>query len=256
MLRPRIIPCLLLHQKGLTKTEKFGPGKYVGDPLNAVKIFNEKEVDELMVVDIDATVEGRGPNFDLIRRLADECRMPLCYGGGVTSEKEAVRLIQLGVEKVALSAAAISDPGLLKRMSEAVGLQSVVFVMDVKKEGFLRKTYKVYTHNGKKSTGLDALELARRIEEIGVGELVVNNIDRDGTMQGYDLELMSSIRQITSMPLTALGGAGSYDDLKALISQHPIIGAAAGSIFVFKGKYKAVLIQYPDANQHKDLVRH
>ncbi len=234
---------------------KFGAGKYVGDPLNAVKIFNEKQVDELMVIDIDATREGRGPKFDLVRRLAVECRMPLCYGGGVTQAQEALELIHLGVEKVAVSAAAVARPELLAEMSKAVGLQSVVFVMDVKREGFLRKSYQVCTHNGTKSTGIDAVEFARRVDEIGVGELVINNVDRDGTMAGYDLELVRAVREATSMPLTVLGGAGSSADLAELVRQHPIIGAAAGSLFVFKGKYKAVLIQYPAAADKQAILQ-
>ena len=254
MLRPRIIPCLLVHQGGLTKTVKFGPGKYVGDPLNAVKIFNEKQVDELMVLDIDATREGRGPRFDLVRRLAVECRMPLCYGGGVTSAREALELIHLGVEKVAVSAAAVARPQLLAEMAQAVGLQSVVFVVDVKREGLIRKSYRVYTNNGKRSAGRDALELVREAEAIGVGELVVNNIDRDGTMAGYDLDLIRAVREVTTMPLTAIGGAGGAEDLRTLIKQHPVIGAAAGSMFVFKGKYKAVLIQYPNLEQRSEMI--
>ena len=255
MLRPRIIPCLLVRDGGLVKTVKFGPGKYVGDPINAVKIFNEKQVDELMVLDIDATAEGRGPNYDLVRRLADESRMPLSYGGGVSSAEEALRLIHLGVEKVAVSAAAVARPALLQEMARAVGRQSVVFVLDVKREGRLRKRYRAYTHNGQRATGRTAVELATAVEALGIGELVVNNIDRDGVMEGYDLELMREVRAVTTMPLTALGGAGSYEDLSALIAQHPIVGAAAGSIFVFKGRYKAVLIQYPRPEEKRAILR-
>jgi len=243
MLRSRIIPCLLVHNKGLVKTVNFKDPKYVGDPINAVKIFNEKEVDELIVLDIDATVEKRGPNFQMIKNLATECRMPLCYGGGVTSPEQAKKIIKLGAEKVALSSAAIENPELVKSIGEEVGVQSVVIIIDVKKKGFFGK-YEVFTHNGKKSTGLNPIDFAEEMEAIGVGEIVINSIDQEGTMKGYDLKLFESIRKKTSVPLTIMGGAGSADHIKEALNKFGIIGAAAGSLFVFKGKYRAVLIQY------------
>ncbi|MAS52605.1 MAG: imidazole glycerol phosphate synthase subunit HisF [Flavobacteriales bacterium] len=245
MLRSRIIPCLLVHNKGLVKTINFKDPKYVGDPINAVKIFNEKEVDELIVLDIDATVEKRKPNFQMIKNLATECRMPLCYGGGVRSPEDAKKIIKLGAEKVALSAAAIENPELIKTIGEEVGLQSVVIVIDVKKKGLFGK-YEVYTHNGKKSTGLNPVEFAKKMETIGVGEIVINSIDQEGTMKGYDFKLFENIRNQVSVPLTIMGGAGSSEHIKEAIDKFGVIGAAAGSLFVFKGKYRAVLIQYLD----------
>lgn len=245
MLRSRIIPCLLVHNKGLVKTVNFKDPKYVGDPINAVKIFNEKEVDELIVLDIDATVEKREPNFQMIKNLATECRMPLCYGGGVTSPEQAKEIIKLGAEKVALSAAAISNPDLVKAIGQEVGVQSVVIVLDVKKKGLFGK-YEVFTHNGKKSTGLNPIDFAKKMQEIGVGEIVINSIDQEGTMKGYDFKLFDSIRKQISVPLTIMGGAGSSDHIKEALDKFGIIGAAAGSMFVFKGKYRAVLIQYLD----------
>jgi len=182
MLKPRIIPCLLIHNKGLVKTTKFTDSKYVGDPINAVRIFNEKEVDELIVLDIDATVEGRGPNFELIAKLAAECRMPFCYGGGVTTTEEVRKLISLGVEKVAISASAINEPALVTRVANDVGRQSIVVVLDVKRK--VLGGYEVYTHNGKKSTGKSPEELAKLFQEMGAGEIVINSIDNDGTMKG------------------------------------------------------------------------
>ena len=244
MLRPRIIPCLLVKNGGLVKTVRFGNSKYVGDPINAVRIFNEKEVDELIVVDIDATAQGREPNYTLIANLAAECRMPLCYGGGVTTVKQVERIISLGVEKVALSAAAVSSPELISEVAARVGNQSIVVVIDVKKSGLLRR-YEVFTHNGTQGTGLDLVEFARRIEQLGAGEVVVNSIDRDGEMKGYDVELISRVREAISLPMTVLGGAGTLKDIEDLILTFGIIGAAAGSLFVFKGKYRAVLINYP-----------
>jgi cyclase len=253
MLRPRLIPCLLIHKGGLVKTIKFGDPKYVGDPLNAVRIFNEKAVDELMVIDIDATRTGAVPNERLIAELAAECRMPLCYGGGVKTADMIDRLVSLGVEKVALSSAAVENPNLITQAAGRVGSQSIVVVIDVKTTGILRRQ-EVFTHNGTKRTGLDPVSFARRVQELGAGEIVVNSVDRDGVMQGYDLLLASKVREKTSVPLTIMGGAGTMDDVRALVSQHPVVGAAAGSMFVFKGKFRAVLINYPDNHQRDQLI--
>jgi cyclase len=242
MLRPRVIPVLLVHKGGLYKTIGFDKPKYVGDPLNAVRIFNEKEVDELMVVDIDATRLGREPDYALIRNLAAECRMPLAYGGGVNSVEQFQRLISLGVEKVAVSAAAAQDLSLVSAAAERVGRQSVVVVMDVRRQG---AGWKLFTHNGTRATGLDAVDFAGRAEAAGAGEIVVNAIDNDGQMNGYDLDLVRAVRAATSRPLTVLGGAGKLSDVTGLVREFGIIGAAAGSLFVFKGVYRAVLISYP-----------
>lgn len=252
MLRPRLIPCLLVHNGGLVKTVKFGDPKYVGDPINAVRIFNEKEVDELVVIDIDATRLGREPDYRLIANLANECRMPLCYGGGVTTSAQIDRIIGLGVEKVAISAAAVARRDLLSEAAAHVGSQSIVVVIDVKKTGLMRR-YEVVTHNGTVRTGLDPIEFAREAEARGAGEIVVNSVDRDGTMQGYDTDLIDRIRKAVTLPITVLGGAGSLDDVTRLYAEHRIIGAAAGSLFVFKGKYRAVLINYPNRAE-KDAV--
>jgi cyclase len=256
MLRPRIIPCLLVHKGGLVKTQGFKDAKYVGDPINAVKIFNEKEADELIVLDIDATVQGRAPDFALIAKLAAECRMPLCYGGGVTTAAQAARIVDMGVEKVAVSAAAIANPGLLTEMADAVGRQSVVAVLDVrKKSGLFFKGYEVCTRNATVMHKLDPLALAQQLQDAGAGEIVVNSVDRDGFMQGYDLELASQFRQALKVPVTFLGGAGSLDHVGELISRLGVVGAAVGSLFVFKGKYRAVLINYPTSGQKTQLCR-
>lgn len=252
MLRPRIIPCLLVHQKGLVKTVQFKAPKYVGDPINAVRIFNEKESDELMVVDIDATVLNKDPDYKMIENLAMECRMPLCYGGGIKTVDQAQRIFALGVEKIAISSAVINNPRLITEIANRVGSQSMVVVLDIKKKLF--GGYEIYTHNGIKSTSIDPLEFAAKVEEFGAGELVINAIDQDGVMNGYDLQLVDRIRNVVSLPLTVLGGAGSLDDIKKLIQTHEIIGAAAGSLFVFKGVYKAVLINYPNWNEKDQLV--
>lgn len=253
MLRPRIIPFLLVKDKGLVKTVKFADPKYVGDPINAVKIFNEKEVDELAILDIDATCDKREPDYKMIENLAAECRMPLCYGGGVRSVEQAKRILSLGVEKVAISSAALEDPSLVSKISEQIGAQSVVVVLDVKKR-FLSSKYEVWVQNGKKSTGKCPVEFARRLQELGAGEVVINSIDNDGVMKGYDVNLVDKVRESTNLPLTVLGGAGSHDDIAGLIDRYRIIGAGVGSLFVFKGIYRAVLINYPNHTEKQKLI--
>jgi cyclase len=252
MLRPRIIPCLLVSNKGLVKTARFADPKYVGDPINAVRIFNEKEVDELIVLDIDATVRNAEPDYGMIRNLAAECRMPLCYGGGVKTLEQAVRIIKLGVEKVALSSGAIENPGLVSEIARHVGSQSVVAVLDVK-AGRRPGSFEVWTHNAKRSARRDPVELARQFEQLGAGEITLNSIDQDGVMKGYDLELVRVVRSAISLPMTVLGGAGSLQNIEALIRQFGVLGAAAGSLFVFKGVYRAVLINYPSRAQKAEI---
>ena len=247
MLRPRIIPCLLIHNGGLVKTKKFSEPKYVGDPINAVRIFNEKEADELMILDIDATVKGKEPNFDLIAKLASECRMPLCYGGGITKVEQVQHLINIGVEKVAISSAAIARPSLVAEIANAVGRQSVTVVLDVrKKQRFMSSKYEVCTHNSKQTHKAEIFAMINEFQKQGAGEIVINSVDRDGMMEGYDLELAAQVKSLVKVPVTFLGGAGSLGDLTDLVSLVGIVGAAAGSLFVFKGKYKAVLITYPN----------
>lgn len=254
MLRPRVIPCLLMSQGGLVKSQFFRDFKYIGDPINAVRIFNEKQADELMILDIDATVKGLSPDFGLISKLAAECRMPLCYGGGVTSSDQVARLVDMGVEKVAISSAAIANPSLITKMTEAVGRQSVVVVLDIRKQsGFLNKNYEVCTHNARKTYKLDPVSLALELQDAGAGEIVVNSIDRDGSMQGYDLSLAMRFKQALKVPLTFLGGAGSFDHFSDLVSKLGIVGVAAGSFFVFKGRYRAVLISYPTPQEKTKL---
>lgn len=253
MLYPRIIPCLLVKDKGLVKTVNFKAPKYVGDPINAVRIFNEKEVDELIVLDIDATAQKREPDYRMIEALATECRMPLCYGGGVTTGEQVRRIIQLGVEKVAVSAALISNPGLVQEAAQCVGGQSIVAVMDVKKDTKSGK-YEVFTHNAQHNTAKDPVAFAAELEKLGVGEIVVNSIDQDGLMKGYDLPLVEAVHKAVGLPLTVLGGAGKLQDIGQLIGKYGAIGAAAGSLFVFKGVYRAVLINYPNRADKDKLI--
>jgi imidazole glycerol-phosphate synthase subunit HisF len=253
MLRPRITPCLLVHKGGLVKTVGFRSPKYVGDPLNAVKIFNEKEADELVVLDIDASVNHSEPDYRMIANLAAECRMPLCYGGGIKTPEQAKRIISLGVEKVAISSAAVEHPELITQIADEIGRQSVVVVLDVKKRLFC-KDYDVFTGNAAHNTKRSVFELASEAEKLGAGELVINSIDLDGAMTGYDLALAENVRQSVNIPITILGGAGNLGDIEALIRACGVIGASAGSLFVFKGVYKAVLINYPTLLQRDELI--
>jgi cyclase len=254
MLRPRITPCLLVHKGGLVKTVGFKTPKYVGDPINAVKIFNEKEADELIVLDIDATTNNSEPDYRMIANLATECRMPLCYGGGIKTSAQAKRIISLGVEKVAISSAAVEHPELITQIADEIGRQSVVVVLDVKKRKF-SKDYDVFTRNARDNTKRSVFDVAAVAEKLGAGELVINSIDLDGEMKGYDLALAERIRRLVKIPITILGGAGALDDLEALIRTCGVIGASAGSLFVFKGVYKAVLINYPTLAQRDELIQ-
>lgn len=253
MLRPRIIPCLLIQDGGLVKTVRFKDAKYVGDPINAVKIFNEKEADELIVVDIDASVNGVEPDYNRIANLAAECRMPLCYGGGIRTPEQARRIISLGVEKVAISAAALEDASLVTRIAEEIGRQSVVVVLD-HKQRMLSKQHDVWTHNGTRNTKRNVLDVAKEMEIAGAGEIVINSIDNDGLMKGYDVTLATRLRETVSIPVTILGGGGSLDDMGKVVAACGVVGVAAGSFFVFKGTYRAVLISYPTAQQKDELV--
>lgn len=253
MLRPRIIPCLLIQDGGLVKTVKFKDAKYVGDPINAVKIFNEKEADELIVIDIDATVNDVEPNYQQIAKLAAECRMPLCYGGGIRTAEQAKRIIALGVEKVAISSAALENPGLISEIAQEIGSQSVVIVLDHKSR-LLSKSPEVWTHNGTKNTKRTVLDVALEVEKLGAGEIVINSIDNDGRMKGYDIDLAVKLRAAVHIPITVLGGGGSLADMRSVVAACGVVGVAAGSFFVFKGSYRAVLISYPSAQQKDESI--
>tara|TARA_Y100000741_G_scaffold28468_2_gene20500 strand:+ start:802 stop:1605 length:804 start_codon:yes stop_codon:yes gene_type:complete len=254
LLFPRIIPCLLIKDKGLVKTVNFKKYKYIGDPLNAVKIFNEKSVDELIVLDIDASVANQNPNYNLIANIAMECQMPLCYGGGIKTKDQALKILGMGVEKIALSSALIKNPVLASEIAMTAGSQSLVLVIDVKKRKFSRK-YDIYIHNGSEKINIDIVEFIKKVENYGCGEVVINSIDRDGTMKGYDFEIFNYLRKNISAPMTIIGGASSFDDFSKAIENYGIVGISAGSLFVFKGPHKAVLINYPDYETKQKLIK-
>lgn len=251
MLKPRVIPCLLLRGRGLYKTVKFSVPKYIGDPVNAVKIFNEKEVDELLLLDITATLERREPNFELVEDIAGECFMPLTYGGGVTSIEQIRKLHRVGVEKVSLNSAAFHNSRLVEESCATFGSSSIVVAIDVKKTLF--GSYEVWINSGKINTKKDPVSYAAQLAKLGVGEILVNSIDRDGTMGGFDLNLLKKISSSVETPIIACGGAGILDHVREAIGKAGVNAVAAGSMFVFHGKHKAVLINYPSPAQLEEL---
>lgn len=251
MLRSRIIPCLLMHEGGLVKTKNFQNPKYVGDPINAVKIFNEKEVDELILLDITAW-KGRGPNFPLLEKISIESRMPLCYGGGVKNAADASRIINLGFEKISMSSAAVINPHIVGEVASVIGSQSVVVTLDVRHNTSDGSCH-VYIENGKRRVECDLMQLCSDLVTHGAGEIVVNSIDREGEMNGYDLALARQISNWVSTPITFLGGAGKPEHMAELIQAVGVVGAGAGTMFVFKGPFKAVLISYSRPPSREDL---
>jgi len=253
MLKPRITPCLLIQDGGLVKTIKFKDPKYIGDPINAVRIFNEKEADELIVLDIDASINGVEPDYKMIENLAKECRMPLCYGGGISNLDQAKEIVSLGVEKIALSSIIFENPGLISEISETIGSQSVSVVLDIKKKAF-SKDYNVWIFNGKINTKKNAVEIIELIQKLGVGEIILNFIDFDGLMTGYPIKIVKDLKKYIKTPMTIMGGASSIENMRDTVMQCGLMGVAAGSLFVFKGKYRAVLINYPSLQQKKEFV--
>ncbi len=252
MLKPRVIPSLMLKRNRLVKTVNYNGELYIGDPINAIRIFNEKEVDELIVLDIDASIESRKPSIALIREIASECFMPLCYGGGITSIEDIEQILDSGVEKVAISTCAIEEPQIIRSAARAFGSQSIVVSLDVRKEKDGR--YKIYTQRGKKRTGLDASGFAQMAQTMGAGEIMLNSIDRDGTLEGYDIDLIRSVSSRVSIPVIASGGAGKLAHLREAISQGGASAVAVGSMFVLHGKLRAVLISYPSAQELGEIT--
>lgn len=242
MLRNRIIPVLLLRDGGLVKTTKFANPRYIGDPLNAIKIFNEKKVDELLVLDITASKEARGPDFDVVQQFATECFMPFCYGGGITSLEHAERLFALGVEKVSVQSATATDMNLLTQIASKFGSQAVAASIDIKKSWM--GAYQLYwAANG--TTDKNWQAHLQRVVEAGAGEVVLNSVDRDGTMEGVDTALIEMAAKSVKVPLVAVGGVGSLQDILCAI-RAGASAVGAGSFFVFHGKHRAVLITYPE----------
>ncbi len=247
--RPRIIPVLLVDDRDLIKTVQFNERTYLGDPVNAVKIFNIKGVDELSILDIGATKGNKEPDFELLSDIASEAFMPLSYGGGVTNIDQVRKLLAIGYEKVVLNTALVDNPYLIKEASALFGSQSIVASIDAKKT---KSGYETFVEDGKRKTGFDPVRLARKAQELGAGEIIINSIDNDGMMKGYDLELVRSVADAVTIPVTAIGGAGGVDDLKKVLNDGHAHAAAGGSMFVFYGRLRAVLITAPS---EAELVR-
>jgi imidazole glycerol-phosphate synthase subunit HisF len=250
--RPRLVPLLLVRNGGLVKSVGFKEMTYLGDPLNAVRIFNEKQADELIVFDIDRTLLGQEPDYEFIRTLCAQCEMPLSYGGGVTSADQVKRLIRLGLEKVSLGSSAVLNNSLISAAASEVGSQSVIVTIDV---SVVDGKYTVFVKNGTVNTGRQAQEFASECQAQGAGEIVVNSIDRDGSMAGYDIELAKLIADAVTVPCSFAGGAGSLRDFELLYDAVGTCGAIAGSFFVYKGPLRAVLISYPNRVLKEKLRR-
>lgn len=247
MLQTRVIPCLLLQDNGLVKTTRFRDPTYIGDPINAIKIFNDKEVDELIFLDISASREGRGPAFQAIQDFASECFMPVAYGGGIRSLVDAREVLSMGIEKIILNTIALSQPEVVSEISREFGSQAVVVSIDAKKR--LLGGYEVMGSGGIKKTGLQPAEYALRMVELGAGEIFLNSIDRDGTQSGYDLELIRAVSTVVSVPVVACGGAGHLSHFAEAVTGGHASAVSAGSMFVFHGKHRAVLINYPTRSE-------
>lgn len=253
MIKTRVIPCLLLKNNGLVKTRKFNNPKYLGDPINIVKIFNDKEVDEIIFLDITATKENRGPNYSIVSDIASECFMPLSYGGGIKNIEEIRTLLKIGVEKVALNTSAVTNPALIKEAADLFGSSTIIASIDVKQNLFGK--YEVFINGGTRNTKIDPVAHAKQLEQLGVGEILINSIDRDGVMKGYDLEIIKRISNAVEIPVVACGGAGTLQHLKEAVELGNASAVAAGSIFVYKGPHNAVLISYPSQSELKSYLK-
>ena len=253
MLIPRVIPCLLLQNSGLVKTIKFKDSKYLGDPINIVKIFNEKEVDELVFLDITASFERKRPPFKLLEKVASEAFMPLGYGGGIRNIEDVKTILGLGIEKVIINSYAIENPTFIAEMANFAGSQSVVVSIDIKKKIF--EKYEVCTNRGTKGTGLNPVEFAITAQRYGAGELLLCSIDRDGTMKGYDLDLIRQVTNAVNIPVVACGGSRTIQDLALAVKQGGASAAGAGSMFVFQGPHRAVLISYPEYAELENIFQ-
>lgn len=248
MKRPRIIPVLLLQNGGIVKTTQFKKPIYIGDPINAVRIFNDLKVDELILLDIDATNENRTISIDLVKEIGEEANMPFSIGGGIKDISTIQQIIQAGAERVVLNTVAFENPDFVRQAVATFGSSTISVCIDYKKN--LLGKQQVYCKNGNKKTHLTPLEAAKMVQELGAGEVVLQSIDRDGTMNGFDLTTLQSVNQQLTIPLVALGGAGTTEDVSKLYQQVPINGIACGSLFVFQGEMRGVLIQYPSIGQY------
>ena len=252
MNKTRVIPVLLLKGEGLYKTVKFKNPRYIGDPINSVRIFNEKEVDELVFLDIDASKDKKDPNFELLKDIASEAFMPMAYGGGLSNIEQVRKIFSIGFEKIILNSVLYHDIEIVEKIVSEFGSQSVVGCVDVKSNVF--KTYNIYSINGSHKMNISLKDHIMQLAEKGVGEIFINSINRDGTMSGYDLHLIKEVANLVSVPVVACGGASSVYDFKQAVEKSNASAVAAGSMFVFMGPHKAVLINYPDRGELIDSI--
>ncbi len=250
MLLNRVIPVLTIENNNLVKTVQFSKSKYIGDPLNAVRIFNEKEVDEIMLIDISATKNNREPNYELIESISGECLMPLSYGGGIRTLQQAKDIFALGVEKICLNNVALKDTLLISKLVNQFGSQSIIISIDIKRNIF--KKPKIYSYLNKKKLEHDWINFIKNLSEIGVGEILLNSVDKDGLLKGPDNELVEMLSKEINLPIVSLGGIASLHDMKKLIKSGAS-AVAAGSFFCFYGPHKAVLLTYPTYEEIKSL---
>nr|WP_068892645.1 AglZ/HisF2 family acetamidino modification protein [Pedobacter panaciterrae] len=253
MIRPRLIPILLIQDGGLVKGVNFKKHVYVGDPVNVVKIFNEKEVDEIAILDISCTVENRDPNYELISEITSEAFMPLSYGGGLKSIEQVRKIFHSGVEKVIFNTSAYLNPNLIKETAKEFGSSSTVVSIDVKTSGFFKSTKKVFIQNSRKQIELTPLEYSKMLVDLGAGEIILTSVDHEGLMAGYDNDLIEEITSNLEIPVVANGGAGNMDHFKQALN-HGASAVAAGSFFVFQGTHKAVLITYPSYSDFSQII--
>jgi cyclase len=253
MLQSRIIPALLISHGDLVKTTKFKDPKYVGDPLNAIRIFNEKEVDELMLIDISASKEGREPDYELIEQVAGECFMPLAYGGGISNIEQAKRIFSLGVEKICLQSAVLENPNLITKFASYFGSQSIMVSIDIKKD-WLGQAH-IYSYSNGRCLKSPWIEYSKKLVCAGAGEILLNAVDKDGTLGGPDLKIIRELSDSIDIPLIALGGVSSLSDIKSVIDAGAS-AVAAGAMFIYHGPHRAVLINYPKSSELKKILNY
>jgi len=251
LFRPRIIPVLLLYNLGLVKSVKFKNYRYIGDPINAVKIFNDKKADELVFFDINASKENRLISLDFVKKVGDEANMPFAVGGGIKTIKDIRDILENGAEKIIINTKALENPEFIKEASDAFGSSTIVVCLDVKKNIF--GSYQLVCRNAEKKTKEDFIKFAQRIEEYGAGEIIVQSVDRDGTYLGFDIGIIKKISEAVSVPVVALGGARNYNDFNIAVKKGLASAVAAGSLFVYHGPLRAVLISYPTKNEIKEI---
>jgi len=245
MFKPRIIPSLLISDNGLVKTTKFQDRRYIGDPVNTVKIFNEKFADEIILADIDRSIQKKEPNFNQIEIISEQSRMPVCYAGGIKNEEQAKKIISLGIEKIGISSLVFENLDEVNKISRRIGSQSLVIILDLKYND-VENDYYIFIHNGRINTKISInMFIENYIPKLEFGELILNSIDNDGEMKGYNISLIEKVYKNIDMPLTILGGAGKIENINEIFAKYKFVSCAAGSLFIYKGKFKAVLINYP-----------